>query len=131
MLTFHVCVLHDTHAEFCRIVDSSNLWKRIQINPFKTNILLIQKSVNWLKYGFYVMGIIHLVRHSVHWGINPPQKHPTFSCQAPLKFANCSSSPLLDNSPLYIGFSWTPSLKSDFQWTPKLLSKIIIPSLNS
>ena len=32
--------------------------------------------------------------HSVHWGINSPQKHPPpLSCQAPLKSANCPSPP--------------------------------------
>ena len=25
-----------------------------------------------------------VLRHSGHWGINPPQKHPFLSCQAPL-----------------------------------------------
>ena len=48
--------------------------------------------------------------HSVHWGISPPQKHhPLFHAKSPLfKFANCPSPPLFRQSPLYIGFSWTP-----------------------
>ena len=46
--------------------------------------------------------------HSVHQGINPPQKHhPLFLAKPPLplKSANCPSPPpLLGNTPLYIGF---------------------------
>ena len=40
----------------------------------------------------------------------PPPPLFFFSCQAPLKTANCSSPPLFRQSPLYIGFSWTPSM---------------------
>ena len=56
-----------------------------------------------------------------------------FSRQAPLKLANCQSSPVLGNPLLYIGFSWTPPKSWIFQWTPipsyllkvtKFLSKV-------
>ena len=50
---------------------------------------------------------VNIEHHSVHWGINPPQKHhPLFLANPPPKSVNCPS-PLLDNqqSPLYIGFS--------------------------
>ena len=46
--------------------------------------------------------------HSVHWGINLPQKHPPLSCQAPLPLPlnlQTVQGPFLGNPPLYIGFS--------------------------
>ena len=55
------------------------------------------------------------VFHSVHWGINLPSKTlPPLSCQAPLKSAKCPGLPFLGNSPLYIGFFMTPTLKIQF-----------------
>ena len=49
---------------------------------------------------FYRTPFLQNTSHSVHWGINPPQKHPPLSCQAPpLKSANCPSPPLFRQVP--------------------------------
>ena len=70
----------------------------------------------------------------VHIGVSTPLKKTCplpLSCQAPpplpLKSANCPSPPFSNQSPLYIGFSWTsrPPKPRIFQWTPKILEFFI------
>ena len=62
---------------------------------------------------------------------------PTFSCQAPSKIWKLSIPNFFRQSPLYIGFSWTPlpphptpphpTRKTQiFQWTPKVLKFFIL-----
>ena len=52
------------------------------------------------RYGFFEN------RHSVHLGVNPPQKHhPLFFAKPPLKSENCRSPPLFRQSSICIGFS--------------------------
>ena len=56
---------------------------------------------------FLVLGKPH---HSVHWGINPLFKN-TIPCFLPsplLNMQTIQAPPLFRQSPLYIGFSWTP-----------------------
>ena len=61
------------------------------------------------------LDIIHLSTintHSVRWEINPtpsPQKHcPLFLTKSPPLNLQIVQSPLFRQSPLYIGFPWTP-----------------------
>ena len=52
--------------------------------------------------------------HSVHWGINPPQKyHPPLSCQAPppLNRETVQAPPFFRQSPLLYWFFVKPPLK--------------------
>ena len=67
--------------------------------------------------------------HSMHWGINPPQKHhPLFFAKPPLKSASCPSPPFLGNSTLYVVFLVNPPKNQIFQWTPILKFFILNPS---
>ena len=74
--------------------------------------------------------------HSVHWVINPPQKHPLLLANPSSSIYKLSKAPFLGNSPLYIGFSRTPPLKVGFfserpryqifsSLTPSYLLKVI------
>ena len=59
-------------------------------------------------------------KHSVHWGINPPQKHyPLFLAKPPLKFANWSSPPFLGNPPSILVFHEPPLNIGFFSEPPK------------
>ena len=85
--------------------------KRLRrLSKLATSLLLNNYAKNWQRAsaGFSF--------HSVHWGINPPQKyHPLFLAKPPLKSANCPSPPFFRQSPpFYIGFSWAPGLKVGF-----------------
>ena len=56
---------------------------------------------------FYRTPFLQNTSHSVHWGINPPQKHPPLSCQAPPLNRQTVQAPLfLGRFPLYNGFLW-------------------------
>ena len=46
------------------------------------------------------------MKHGVHWGINPPQKHYLlFLSKSPALNLQTVQAPLFRQSPLYIGFS--------------------------
>ena len=65
----------------------------------------------------------------VHWDINPPLKKPPpplFLANPPLNWQTVQHSSFLSNSPLYIGFSWTPPKSRILQWTPKILKFFIL-----
>ena len=80
---------------------------------------------------------------SLHWGITDPSQTPPLFGQdpPPRKPTNCSSPPLfVGNSPLYIAFLGSPSLKIEFLNEPPIILKshllkvtelLKFPSLNS
>ena len=96
-------------------------WRLRQINQF--NAIIPRDN--------YFVGLKKQI-HNVHWGINPPQKHPLLFCQAPpppppLKSANCPSHPFFRQSPLYIGFLQNcPYINQIFQWRPIILKFFIL-----
>ena len=80
-------------------------------------VLIIHFPVqNWYIFKSALgLDIIHLSTintHSVRWEINPtpsPQKHcPLFLTKSPPLNLQIVQSPLFRQSPLYIGFPWTP-----------------------
>ena len=72
--------------------------------------------------------------HSVHWGINLPSKTPPlFLAKPPLNQQTVQAPSFLGNSPLYIGFLWTPPPPKSqiFQWTAKILKFFILNTILS
>ena len=64
---------------------------------------------------FFRTTFLQNTSHSVHWGINPPQKHPPSFLPSPLlKSANCPSPPLFRQVPRLYWFFVTPPLKVKF-----------------
>ena len=96
--------------------------KRLRrLSKLATSLLLNNYAKNWQRAsaGFSF--------HSVHWGINPPQKyHPLFLAKPPLFFGNPPPPPLL------YWFFVSPWPKSwIFQWTPKILKFVILNNILS
>ena len=75
-----------------------------------SNFLILGNCCNWSQLLFLEVFCI-----TVCIGVSTTT--PLFY-QAPLKSANCLSPPFLGNSPLYIGFSWTPRKYEFFSEPP-------------
>ena len=73
-----------------------------------------------------------LSRHSVHWGINPPQKHhPLFLAKPPLNQQTVQAPPPLLGNPPYILAFHDPPKSQIFQWIPKTLKFFILNTILS
>ena len=78
----------------------------------------------WHIHPVTVVGAVITHKHSVHWGINPPQKHhPIFFTKLPphhplLNLQTFQVLTFSGNSPLYIVFLWSSPWKKDFSVNP-------------
>ena len=73
-------------------------------------------------------------QHNVHWGINPPQKHPfpSFLPSPHLNLETVQTLSFLGNPPPLYWFFMTPPAESRiFQWAPKMLKFLILNTILS
>ena len=93
-------------ATNCKQVEQQNEKERKTSWSRQTKLVISLKTLSSLLIHWSVT-----IDHSLHWCINPLQKHfpPLFFATAPLKAANCLSPPFFSNSQqfsIYICFSW-------------------------
>ena len=87
----------------------------------KVDYLLVTSRSHCFTFHEVAMVDIVILLHSVHWGINSPQKYPPLFCQAPPPLLNqqtVQAPPLFRQFPLYIGFSWPPPKNRIFLNSP-------------
>ena len=83
----------------------------------------LDQCVTLLKIGFFYINLLS------HQGIHPSQKHPLlFPSKPRLNLETVQAHPLLGNSPFYIGFLLTPSLKNYFSMNSKNNFSLLNPS---
>ena len=106
MIAFHDSAILWYHLQFGTIY----FWRDVICTSMEYLQVRIKISFFWLYIIFHVY-LLPENSYSMHWGINPPQKHPLFLTRTPLKSANCPSHPFYVIPPNILVFRETLKIR--------------------